>query len=185
MNIPWVDHAYKLANKQGRLQGNLSIDREPDRAMAREDRHIYYEHPYSRTMLDSTIFQHRVKEKVPALYMTANKANIPPYLNHQCDGKLSQTGSYEKGFYQSETNEGIMGIFFNERILQYQNPNEDTAVSMKALVKIQVEQEMLPKFDNERGKYHNRLSSTGSDKTEKFKIQIGSITRQVKNHSTT
>ena len=57
LNIPWSDHAYKLGNGQGRLQGHLnSLDREPDRVMAREDRHILYEQPHSRTILDPIMF---------------------------------------------------------------------------------------------------------------------------------
>ena len=180
LNIPWSDHAFKLANGQGRLQGHLnSLDREPDRVMAREDRHILYEQPHSKTILDPIIFHNKVKEKVPALYLTANRNLMTTYLNHQCDGKHSQTGSYENGFYQSEYTEPISGIFFDQRILQYMNPDEDTAVSMKALVKIQVEQEMLSRYDRDRGAYHDRLASTGCDRTEKFKIQIASITRQV------
>ena len=182
LNIPWVDHAFKLSNHQGRLQGHLnSINRETDRAMAREDRSIYYEQPHSKTILDPIIFQPHVKEKAPALYLTANKNFLTPYLNHQCDGPHSQSGSYENGFYQSEYTEPIMGTFFDQRVLQYMNPNEDTAVSMKALVKIQVEQEMLSKYEKNRGTFHDKLAMTGSDKTEKFKIQISSITRKVKN----
>ena len=182
LNIPWTDHAYKLANKQGRLQGFLnSLNREPDRMMAREDRHIYYEQPHSRTILDPVIFQTKVKERAPGLYLTGNPNLMPPYLNTQSDGRHSQSGSYENGFYQSEYTEGMRGVFFDQRNLQYMNPNEDTAVSMKALVKIQVEQEMVSRYDKDKGTFHDKLATTGCDKTEKFKIQIASITRQVKN----
>ena len=179
MNMPWVDYAYLLANKQGRNQGYINMDRTVDKNMANEDGTAYWEVPYCRTILDHHISKDQVKEKVPGLYLTKNKACIPPYLNHQTDGRQSQTGKYEKGFLQSERAQPIMGIIFNERALQYENPDQNTKVTMKALVKIQVEQELFPVKDNNRGRYHDKLCYTESDRPDKIKVQMMSITRQV------
>ena len=180
LNVPWIDHLYLLANKQGRNQGYLDIARDLEKQMATEDGTAYWHEPYTKTILDHHMSKPVVKEKVPGLYLTKNKSCLPPYLTHQTDGRLSQSGQYETGFYQSENSQPNMGIFFNERALQYENPDDDTAVSMKALVKIQVEQELFSKRDVTRGKFHDKLCLTASDKPDKIKVQMASITTKVK-----
>ena len=180
LNLPWVDYAFVLANKTGRIQGYIDIDREVEQLMAREDGTTYWNEPYSKTILDNQIFRPEVREKVPGLYLTRNRNCILPYLNNQTDGEHSQTGKYEKGYYQSPFSQPIMGIFHDQRALQYENPDDDTAVSMKALVKIQVEQDFYPTKNKERGKFHEKLCLTSTDKVDKYKVQMMSITRKVK-----
>ena len=175
LNMPWINHAYKLADKQGRIQGFISIDRTQDRLMAREDRVIRWEKPYSKTTLDPAIFRPEVREQIPALYITENHHRIPSYLNHQTDGYYSQTGKYEKGIYQSEYSQPIFGIFHDQRPLMYENPNPNTKLEKKALVMIQVEMETTPIMNREVGRFHDRLNMTASDKVERIKVQLKSI----------
>ena len=182
LNLPWVDHAYLLANKQGRNQGYIDINREAEEHMARQDGTIFWKESVCKTILDHQMSKPEVKEKVPGLYITKNKTCLQPFLTHQTDGRLSQTGKYENGYYQSEYSQPNMGIFFTERALQYENPDEDTAVSMKAMVKIQIEQDQFP-FKRQpgvkKGKFHDKICNTTSDKVDKIKVQITSITKQV------
>ena len=183
LNLPWVDHAYLLANKQGRHQGYIDINREAEEHMARQDGTIFWNENVCRTILDHQIARPEVKEKVPGLYITKNKTCMQPFLTHQTDGRLSQMNKYESGQYQSEYAQPNMGIFFTERALQYENPDDDTAVSMKALVKIQVEQDVFPykkPRDGKVGYFHEKMCHTASDKVDKIKVQITSITKQVK-----
>ena len=182
MNQPWVDHAYPLASKQGRHQGYINLDREAEKQMAEEDGSAFWAEPFTKTILDHQIHSSEVKEKVPGLYLTKNKNCLLPYLNHQTDGRLSQTGKYEKGNYQSEYAQVNFGIFFNQRALQYENPDDDTVVTKKALVKIQIEQDLFltkKEWKDSKGKFQDKLCYTGTDKVDKVKVQMISITRKV------
>ena len=175
LNMPWINYAYPLVEKQGRVQGFINMERTEDRLMAREDRVIRWEHPYTKTILDPEIFRPEVNEKAPALYLTDNKYRIPSYLNHQTDGNHSQSGKYEKGFLQSENSQPIFGIFHDQRPLMYENPNPKTKLTKKALVMIQVEMETSPLIVRDVGRFHDRLNMTASDKVEKIKVQLKSI----------
>ena len=184
LNQPWVDHAYTLASKQGRHQGYLDINRDIERQMADEDGAAFWAEPFTKTILDHQMQSPDVKEKAPGLYITKNNNCLLPYLNHQTDGRLSQSGKYENGYYQSEHAQCNFGIFFNKRALQYENPDNDTAVSMKALVKIQVEQDLFvsrKEREDAKGRFQDKLCYTGTDKVDKTKVQMVSITRKVKN----
>ena len=179
LNMPWINYAYQLANKQGRIQGYLTMDRTEDNMMSREDRVLHWNQAYTKTILDPAIFRPEVNEKAPALYLTNNKTNIPAFLNHACDGQHSQMGRLEKGFYQSENSEPIFGIFHDQRPLQYENPSHKTNVTKKALVMIQVEMDTTSQVAPEIGKFHDRLNMTGSDRVEKIKVQLKSIEANV------
>ena len=179
LNMPWINYAYMLAEKQGRVQGYINMDRNEDRMMAREDRVIRWEQPYSQSFLDPAIFRPEALEKAPALYLTNNKYKLHSYLNHQTDGHQSQTGKYEKGFLQSENSQPIFGIFHDQRPLMYENPNSETVITKKALVMIQVEMETAPLIHKDVGRFHDRLNMTASDKIERIKVQLKSIEAQI------
>ena len=179
LDFCWTQYAHSLASKQGRNQGWITLDQTIDRAMAAEDNVSRWAEPFSRSILDHTIFRPEVKEKAPALYLVNNKNLLKPYLNHQMDGYHSQTGKYETGSHQSENSQPIFGTFHNQRPLQYENPDSDTVIQKKGLIIIQVEMETLTLVDRNKGQFHNKLCDVASDRVEKIKVQLKSIEAKI------
>ena len=172
---PWIEHAYKLTDKQGRMQGWISLEQNIDRAMAMEDGINRWPKEYSRSILDPTIFRPEVKEKTPALYIIKNNNILRPYLNQATDGYHGQTGRYESGTHQSDLPQPNFGIIYNQRPLQYENPDSTTELTKKGLIIIQVEMETAPTMDRSTGKFRDRLCMLSCDRVEKIKVQLKSI----------
>ena len=180
LDFNWTQYAHWLASKQGRNQGWITLDQTIDRAMAAEDNVTRWAEPFSRSILDHAIFRPEVNEKAPALYIVNNRNLLKPYLNHQMDGYHSQTGRYESGSHQSENSQPVMGLFHNQRPLQYENPDSDTIIQKKGLIIIQVEMETLPIMtDRNKSYFQNRLCDVASDKIEKIKVQLKSVEAKI------
>ena len=175
LNRPWIEHAYKLITKQGRTQGWISLEQTMERAMATEDGVNRWPKAYARSILDSTIFRPEVKEKIPAFYIIKNNNILKPYFNHATDGYHGQTGKYEAGTHQSDLSQPIFGTIFNQRPLQYENPDSNTVLNKKGLIIIQVEMETAPTIDRNTGKFRDRMCMLGCDRVEKIKVQLKSI----------
>ena len=175
IDTPWVQHLFTITNKQGANQGFVNIERPQEQQIAEWEDIKYWPQIFSRSILDQKIFQ--VKEKVPHIYLIQNPHGLPPYQNKQRDGNLSQTGQYEKGFKHSERSQPIFGIFFDQRLLQYENPDHNVMPDNKILVVIQAEMQVDCQMDANRwGTFNDRLNTVNTDKMNKIQMQLQSIT---------
>ena len=175
LDEPWIIHLFKLTNKQGAHQGFISIERQFERDINEEEELNHWPQDYSKSYLDMAIMN--AQEKTPHLYMIKNEHSIPPFVNQQTDGHLSQTGQYENGKKHSERSQPMMGIFFNLRPIAYQNPDNNITPDFKALVIIQVEMQVDCQITKPRwGRFIDKLNGVDTDKMEKISVQLQSIT---------
>ena len=175
IETPWVQHLFTVTKKQGANQGYINIERPHENEIAQWENITYWPQQYSRSILDHKIFQ--AKEKVPHLYMIQNPHGLPPFMNKQRDGNLSQTGQYEKGFKHSERSQPVCGIFHNLRALPFENPDHNVMPDNKILVVIQAEMQVDCQMDANRwGTFNDRINTVDTDKVNKIQMQLQSIT---------
>ena len=174
LDEPWIKHLFTLTNKQGAHQGFISIERPFEQEINQEEELNHWPQEYSQSILDKKIL--KVQEKVPHLYMIKNSYSLPPFVNQQTDGHLSQTGVYENGKKQSERSQSMLGIFFNEIPIAYMNPNHNIKPDNKAMVIIQVEMQVDSQINQPRwGRFIDKLNGVDTDKMDRINVQLQSI----------
>ena len=175
LDEPWVNHLFKLTNKQGAHQGFLNIERPFEREINEEDNLNHWPQDYSKSILNMAIMN--VQEKVPHLYMVQNEHSLPPFVNQQRDGNDGQLGLYESGKKHSERSQPMLGLFFNQNPLPYYNPDSNIRPDNRALVVIQVEMQVDHQLTPARwGKFIDRLNGVDTDKMGKISVQLQSVT---------
>ena len=174
LDEPWIKHLFKLTNKQGAHQGFINIERPFEREINEEEEMNHWPQDYSKSILNKKILS--VKEKVPHLYMIQNEHSIPPFVNQQTDGHLSQTGVYENGKKHSERSQPMCGIFFNQQPIDYMNPDNNVKPDNKVLIIIQVEMQVDSQITQPRwGRFIDKLNGVDTDKMDRISVQLQSI----------